>query len=401
MIAHQQSEDDGEAKVAAPPELHEAVARAGRVLDFCRDSVFSLPAPDKDYCWHAGQALLHVIRDQLEAARLYADEWPHRPFPAMVLVRPIYEAMLQLFHLLRPDSEEGRQALARMFWHFQAVDKCTLIEKCPGGTAAYEGKLSKHEHPRFRRCLEIAEQAEAEFTPQQARQLKRGRWNVTWTGYSIAELASELGEVPEKAPLPWYGVMSMAVHVSPGMIHWSYGPPPCEEKEYAEHPNRCSRQSTDWLNRGSIMAFLCSKVFLQTYNIELQDAGKELDKEILALSKNADDMSRDEIILQNDPTVRDLVERIVQAVHPLRIILFGSAVRDEIRSNSDFDVLVVMPDGTALNEVENTLYRSMWGFCMPVDFIATTEEELRRTAGNRNSVAHAALAEGKEIYRAA
>ena len=43
--------------------------------------------------------------------------------------------------------------------------------------------------------------------------------------------------------------------------------------------------------------------------------------------------------------LEELVQRIVEAVHPLRIILFGSAARGEMGPNSDLDVLVVMPDG--------------------------------------------------------
>lgn len=35
----------------------------------------------------------------------------------------------------------------------------------------------------------------------------------------------------------------------------------------------------------------------------------------------------------------------MDAVHPLRIILSGSAVRGEMTPGSDLDVLVVMPDG--------------------------------------------------------
>ena len=44
--------------------------------------------------------------------------------------------------------------------------------------------------------------------------------------------------------------------------------------------------------------------------------------------------------------VEELVRRIVEEVHPLRIILFGSAARSEIGPSSDLDVPVVMPEGT-------------------------------------------------------
>ena len=42
----------------------------------------------------------------------------------------------------------------------------------------------------------------------------------------------------------------------------------------------------------------------------------------------------------------ELVTRIVEAVHPLKIILFGSAARGEMGPDSDVDVMVVMPEGT-------------------------------------------------------
>ena len=38
--------------------------------------------------------------------------------------------------------------------------------------------------------------------------------------------------------------------------------------------------------------------------------------------------------------IDELVQRIVEEVHSLRIILFGSAVIGEVRANSDIDLLV-------------------------------------------------------------
>ncbi len=47
-----------------------------------------------------------------------------------------------------------------------------------------------------------------------------------------------------------------------------------------------------------------------------------------------------------DEKISEVVERIVQAVHPLRIIFFGSSARGQARPDSDIDSLVVMSDGT-------------------------------------------------------
>jgi uncharacterized protein len=39
-----------------------------------------------------------------------------------------------------------------------------------------------------------------------------------------------------------------------------------------------------------------------------------------------------------DPAIlEDLVRRVIESVHPLRIILFGSAARGEMGPNSDLD----------------------------------------------------------------
>lgn len=46
-----------------------------------------------------------------------------------------------------------------------------------------------------------------------------------------------------------------------------------------------------------------------------------------------------------ETTLNELVRRIVEAVHPLKILLFGSAARSQMGPNSDLDIPVVMPDG--------------------------------------------------------
>ncbi len=56
--------------------------------------------------------------------------------------------------------------------------------------------------------------------------------------------------------------------------------------------------------------------------------------------------------------INKIIDRIVNAVHPERIILFGSAVRGEMGPDSDVDVLVVMPEGTHRRETVKFLHNS-------------------------------------------
>ncbi len=41
--------------------------------------------------------------------------------------------------------------------------------------------------------------------------------------------------------------------------------------------------------------------------------------------------------------LNEVIKRILSVVRPKKIILFGSAVREEMHANSDIDLLVVIP----------------------------------------------------------
>ena len=56
--------------------------------------------------------------------------------------------------------------------------------------------------------------------------------------------------------------------------------------------------------------------------------------------------------LISNSIIRDLAHRIVNRFHPDKIILFGSYARGQARSESDVDVLVVMP---ARNEIDQSV----------------------------------------------
>ena len=53
-----------------------------------------------------------------------------------------------------------------------------------------------------------------------------------------------------------------------------------------------------------------------------------------------------------------VVKRIVEAVHPSRVILFGSAARGESGPHSDLDLLIVMPDGIHRRQTARRIYRA-------------------------------------------
>lgn len=96
-----------------------------------------------------------------------------------------------------------------------------------------------------------------------------------------------------------------------------------------------------------------------------------------------------------------LVGRIVEAVHPRRVILFGSAARNEMRPDSDLDVLVIMPDGVHRRDTSTLVYRSLRRCGYAVDIVVATESDLANYSDNPGLIFRQALLDGKELYRAA
>ena len=96
----------------------------------------------------------------------------------------------------------------------------------------------------------------------------------------------------------------------------------------------------------------------------------------------------------------DVISRILDVVRPLRIVLFGSAVRGVIGPHSDLDILVVMPDGTHRRSTTQRLYRSLFGLGIPKDVVVVTESDVKNYGNNPSLVIAPALKEGRELYHA-
>ena len=96
----------------------------------------------------------------------------------------------------------------------------------------------------------------------------------------------------------------------------------------------------------------------------------------------------------------DLVRKIIEAVQPRRIILFGSAAKSRMGEDSDLDLLVIMPDGVHRRRTAQAIYRSLAGLGMAKDIVVATESDIQYYGGNSSLVLFPALREGREVYRA-
>lgn len=87
----------------------------------------------------------------------------------------------------------------------------------------------------------------------------------------------------------------------------------------------------------------------------------------------------------------------MKTASPEKIILFGSAARGEMGSNSDIDLLVVKPD-IHRRRLAQEIYRNLLGIGYAVDVIVATPEDIERYKDSFALVIEPALREGKVIY---
>jgi len=100
------------------------------------------------------------------------------------------------------------------------------------------------------------------------------------------------------------------------------------------------------------------------------------------------------------PDLAELTRRVVQAVDPERIILFGSAARGAAGPHSDLDVLVIKSGTRRRIELMHAIRRALRGFPAAVDLVVATPTEIARWGEHPGLVFHQALGEGVELYAA-
>lgn len=96
----------------------------------------------------------------------------------------------------------------------------------------------------------------------------------------------------------------------------------------------------------------------------------------------------------------EIVTRITGAVSPLRIILFGSAARQEMSPESDLDILVIMPEGTHRRKTSRRIFQALRGIGVSKDVIVVTDKDVSEYGDNPSLVLKPAIEEGIEIYAA-
>jgi predicted nucleotidyltransferase len=97
--------------------------------------------------------------------------------------------------------------------------------------------------------------------------------------------------------------------------------------------------------------------------------------------------------------LQEIVRRIVEAVRPEKIILFGSAAREEMGPDSDLDLLVIKPCRHR-RRTARKIERGLIGIGIPTDVIVAKPQDIERYKDTIGFIYRPALREGKIIYAA-
>lgn len=99
-----------------------------------------------------------------------------------------------------------------------------------------------------------------------------------------------------------------------------------------------------------------------------------------------------------DRAIHAIVRRIVRQFRPERVILFGSHAQGKAGSDSDVDLLVVIPVEGLKREKQLAIRRALRGIRVPVDIIVSTPEEFDWRQQIVGTIEYPAVKEGKVLY---
>lgn len=109
----------------------------------------------------------------------------------------------------------------------------------------------------------------------------------------------------------------------------------------------------------------------------------------------------DSTLLVKDPVLAEIVRRLVGAYQPLRIYLFGSKARGDEGRDSDYDLLVVVPDdASAARRDSRRAYEVLWGTGTAADVLVCSHSYFEARRHLQASLPGTVLREGIQLHAA-
>jgi predicted nucleotidyltransferase len=104
--------------------------------------------------------------------------------------------------------------------------------------------------------------------------------------------------------------------------------------------------------------------------------------------------------MDQEKLIADATKIIVEQANPNRIILFGSRARGEAQSESDLDLLIIVPDGASSIAARRAIGRALISPDASYDLIVYTESEYENKRREGWSIFDEIDRDGKVIYAA-
>ena len=103
----------------------------------------------------------------------------------------------------------------------------------------------------------------------------------------------------------------------------------------------------------------------------------------------------------DDPKLAEIVRRLVEAYQPEQIYLFGSKARDQANPDSDYDIMVIIPDSASAPQRRSRLaYEVLRGTGTAVDVLVWPRGSFEKRLHLQASLPSTIKREGKLLYAA-
>lgn len=100
----------------------------------------------------------------------------------------------------------------------------------------------------------------------------------------------------------------------------------------------------------------------------------------------------------DDKLFKEVVDRIVSAVQPDKIILFGSFAYGIPTTKSDLDILVIMDSDLPRYKRAIPIYKALAGLLIPKDIVVYAPDEIREWEDVPQAFITTVVNKGKVIY---
>ena len=102
-----------------------------------------------------------------------------------------------------------------------------------------------------------------------------------------------------------------------------------------------------------------------------------------------------------DKKLAEIVGRLIDAYRPERIYLFGSRARSDFGDDSDYDLMVVVPESAPPERRRSRLaYEVLRGTGIAADVLVWTQNAFDRRLHLRASLPFTVISEGRLLYAA-